>query len=270
MHVDPSSRLDLGTDLVCGLDPVALARTRLGFHPEGWQIQALRWGGTRLLLNCHRQAGKSTVAAILALHEAMFRATSLTVLVSPSLRQSTELYRKVVDFMGRMASPPRLTEENRTSCTTELGSRIVSLPSSEPTVRGFSGADLVIEDGSARVHDDLHKAIRPMLATSGGRLILMSTPAGKRGHFWEAWTEDGPEWERIKAKAEDCPRIAKEFLLEERRSMGEAWYRQEYECAFVEAEDAVFSADLLERSLDSGIEPLRLRSRLRFLVGGEG
>lgn len=67
--------------------------------------------------------------------------------------------------------------------------RIVSLPSSEATVRGFSGAALIVEDEASRVPYDLYCAMWPMLAISGGRLVLMSTPFGKRGHFFEEWTQ---------------------------------------------------------------------------------
>lgn len=259
---------ELVEDLLAGLDPVEFAR-RLGFTElDPWQVQALRWGGRRLALNVHRQGGKSTVAAILALHRTVYWPGSLVLLVSPSLRQSSELFRKVTDLMGRLPDPPRLTEDNLTSCTMVNGSRIVSLPSNESTVRGFSGVALIVEDEASRVHDDLHKAVRPMLAVSGGRLILMSTPAGKRGHFWEAWERGGPEWARVKAVATECPRISREFLEEELRTLGDWWYRQEYLCEFVDPEGAVFSTELLERALDPTVHPLRLRSRWREIVGG--
>lgn len=131
----------------------------------------------------------------------------------------------------------------------------MSLPSSETTVRGFSGANLIIEDESARVPDGLYKAVRPMLAVSNGKLILMSTPFGKRGHFYEEWTNN-QGWEKIEVTATVCPRISPEFLEEERRSLGEWWYRQEYECKFMEPVDQVFSYDLVMQSLSSDVKPL--------------
>ena len=54
-----------------------------------------------------------------------------------------------------------------------------------------------------------------MLAVGGGKLVLMSTPAGKRGHFCEAWHGVGDGWERIKLLASECPRISLDFLEEE-------------------------------------------------------
>lgn len=246
----------LAGNLVQALDPVAFAREALNFGPDPWQAQALRWSGKRLLLNCSRQSGKSTTAAILALHRALFYPASLVLLVSPSLRQSGELFRKVQETLKRLDEQPELTEDNRLSMTLTNKSRIVSLPGKDATVRGYSGADLIVEDEAARVVDELYFSVRPMLAVSGGRLILMSTPFGKRGHFFEAWENGGESWERIMITAHDCPRISPEFLEEERQALGDWWFRQEYLCEFVETVDQVFSYDLVQAAITEEVKPL--------------
>ena len=246
----------LAGNLSQALDPVAFAREALSFIPDPWQAQALRWSGKRLLLNCSRQSGKSTTAAILALHRALFYPASLVLLVSPSLRQSGELFRKVQEALKRLDEQPELTEDNRLSMTLTNKSRIVSLPGKEATVRGYSGADLIVEDEAARVVDELYFSVRPMLAVSGGRLILMSTPFGKRGHFFEEWTNGGESWERIMITAHDCPRISPEFLEEERQALGDWWFRQEYLCEFVETVDQVFSYDLVQAAITEEVKPL--------------
>jgi hypothetical protein len=145
---------------------------------------------------------------------------------------------------------PELLEDNKLSLTLASGSRVLSLPSSEATIRGFSAPDLIVEDESARVSDELHAALTPMLATSAhGQLILMSTPFGRRGHFFQTWEQGGDAWERIRVTAEDCPRIDRDFLAEERRSM-DAWhYEQEYECVFKDAEASVFSSADVQAAL---------------------
>lgn len=246
----------LGDDLRNALDPVAFASS-LGFdQPDPWQVNTLRSTAKRLLLNCARQSGKSTVASILGLHKALYSHNSLILLVSPSLRQSSELFRKVADWMGRFDHPLSLDEDNKLSCSLQNGSRIVSLPSSEATIRGFSGASLIIEDEASRVSDELYYAIRPMLAVSGGRLILMSTPFGKRGHFFTEWNDGGPTWERVKIRADQNPRIPPAFLAEERRALGDWWYSQEYECEFKDSVDSVFSYETVMGSLSQDIKPL--------------
>lgn len=96
-----------------------------------------------------------------------------------------------------------------------------------------------------------------MLAVSNGKLILMSTPFGKRGHFYEEWT-NGEKWERVKVPATDCPRISPEFLEEERRSLGEWWYQQEYMCEFMEAVDAVFRTEDIQQMFKEEVQQWEL------------
>ena len=98
-------------------------------------------------------------------------------------------------------------------------------------------------------------SVHPMLAVSGGRLVCLSTPFGKRGFFFQEW-QDGQNWERIRITAHDCPRISNEFLEEERQSLGDHWFRQEYLCEFLETEDQVFGLDLIQRAFSDDIQPL--------------
>lgn len=210
--------------------PLSLAET-IGFKPDPWQERLLCARGN-VLLNCSRQAGKSTGAALLVVYRALTDPGHLALLISPSLRQSGELFRKVRDFVSRVPGL-RLKEDNASSVVFPNDSRIVSLPSSENTIRGFSSVRTLIEDEAAFVDDSLNIAVRPMVAVSGGQIILMSTPNGRRGHFFEAWNGTGP-WHRERITCWDVPRIPREFLLEERRVMGDL-FKQEYECSFINA-----------------------------------
>jgi len=235
-------------------DPLYFSKL-VGLEPDKWQKEVL-WEQKNLLMNCARQSGKSTIAALYAVHQAISLDNSLILLVSPSQRQSGELFRKVKDWLEKLPIPPEMPEDNLLSCQMGNGSRIVSLPGSEKTIRGYSGATLIIEDEAARVQDELYMAIRPMLAVSQGRLILMSTPFGKRGHFWEAWDKGGEDWKRVKVRADENPRISKSFLDEEKRVMGDWWYRQEYECEFLDAISSVFSFDAVMSAVSEDIKPL--------------
>jgi hypothetical protein len=234
---------------------VAFAEERLRFQPDPWQTKVMRSPAKRMLLNCSRQAGKSTTTAIIGLHQALYYSNSLVLMVSPSLRQSRELFGKVQDFMKGLDTQPQLDEDNRLSMSLENGSRVVALPGDPATVRGFSAPSLIIEDEAAYVLDGLYRAMRPMLAVSGGRLILLSTPNGQRGHFYEAWESD-EDWGRIEVPATECPRISAEFLAAELAALGKTWFSQEYECRFVETIDAVFRMDDIERSITDEVKPL--------------
>lgn len=248
--------VDLSADMRWALDPVLFAQEALDFMPDPWQKRVLSWSGKRLALCCSRQSGKSTTTAVLAAHKALYTPGSLTLLVSPSLRQSSELFRKVTEHLDKLEAQPDRSEDNKLSLTLETGSRIVSLPSTGATVRGFSAVDLAILDEDAWVPDTLYAAIRPMLAVSGGQLVLMSTPFGRRGHFWSIFDQGGPEWERITVTAHECPRISPAFLDEERRSLGNLWFRSEYLCEFTDTVNAVFREEDIAAMFSSDRAPL--------------
>jgi hypothetical protein len=237
-------------------DAVLMAN-RAGIVPDAWQADLLQSDARQMILLCSRQSGKSTITSILALHQAIYTANSLILLLSPSLRQSQELFRKLQNFYGALESDslPTATEESALRMELSNGSRILTLPGKEATIRGFSGVSLLVVDEASRVPDELYQAIRPMLAVSGGRIVLLSTPFGKRGFFYSEWT-DGIGWLRTKITADLCPRIDKDWLERERQMIGDWWYLQEHFCKFVETDDQVFSYDDIQAALDPNITPL--------------
>jgi hypothetical protein len=251
--------VQLSHDLELALDRVAFAEA-LGLDPDPWQRDLLRSSSERIILNCSRQSGKSTMTAVITLHRALYHPGSLILCLAPALRQSQELFGKVLGFYRDLGRPVSPQAERKLSLELENGSRIVTLPGTEKTIRGFSGTALLVLDEAARVADELYFAVKPMLAVSGGALMMMSTPYGKRGVFFEEWTGAGG-WERYEVPADKCPRITEEFLEEERASLPPWVYRQEYECSFEETEDQVFTTDLIDRAVTSEVKPL-------FAAGG--
>jgi hypothetical protein len=226
-----------------------------GTPPDSWQAELLRTDAKGILLLCSRQVGKSTTAAALALRVALLESNSLVLILSPTERQSSELFRKVLAVYRALGRPVPAHSENLHELQLANGARILSLPGTEKTVRGYSGVALLIIDEAARVDDSLYRAVRPMLAVSKGRLIALTTPFGKRGWFHAAW-DCQEKWDRIRVTAEECPRIAPEFLAEEKRALGERWYRQEYLCSFEDVMDAVFSYIDIQAALRDDVEPL--------------
>ena len=171
------------------------------------------------------------------------------------MRQSQELFGKVLGFYRDLGRPVSPQGERKLSLELENGSRIVTLPGSEKTIRGFSGASLLVLDEAARIEDELYFAVRPMLAVSGGALMMLRTPYGKRGVFFEEWTS-GRGWERYEIPASKCPRISQVFLEEERASLPPFIFRQEYKCSFEETEDQVFTYEMVEQAQTSEVTPL--------------
>ncbi len=235
-------------DLALTFDPVLLARAA-GIKPDPWQVKLLRSTSPRILLNCCRQSGKSTMSALLAVHTTLYRPGSLVLLLSPTLRQSQELFRKALAIYRALNRPVPAEAETRLSLELENGSRVVSLPGKEQTIRGFSAVALLVCDEAARIPDELYYSVRPMLAVSGGRLIALSTPFGTRGWWYEAWRSAEP-WERFEVPATECPRISPAFLEEERRTLGDWWFRQEYLCEFLDAQTQAFRREDIERAFE--------------------
>jgi hypothetical protein len=285
--------------IALALDPGFVLRAR-GIAHDGWQQRLLLSEDRQILLNCSRQSGKSTTVAALALHTGLCRSRSLTLLLSPSLRQSIELFRKVLECYSSVRELMGVITLNQTSLEFRNHSRIVCLPGREETIRSFSGVNLLVIDEAARVPDDLYRSVRPMLAVSRGRLVCLSTPFGRRGFFYEEWAgsrgegqgvrgeasegrevraegqEEGSarpsplpshpssarpsplaagssDWLRVRIPWQQCPRISRDFIEVERRSMGESWIRQEYECSFEALEGLVYP-DFEEQTRGEGEE----------------
>lgn len=240
----------LAEDLRSALDPVALAR-HVGIIADPWQQDALRSTDRRQLWNVARQTGKSTTAAILALHTAIYTPRSLVLLVSPSLRQSTELFRTVSQLYARSGSMPA-GEVSTTRLELPNGSRVISLPGSESTIRGFAGASLLILDEASRIEDALYEAVVPFLAVTNGKLLALSTPWGRRGWWAEAWF--GPHaWRRVEVPVTMYPRISPEWIAEQRETMGMTWFDQEMMCRFFDTESSAFRSSDIERA-QKGVE----------------
>jgi hypothetical protein len=239
-------KASINEDLAIALDPVFFARA-VGLEPDEWQQKLLLSTQKRILLNCCRQSGKTTIVAVLALHHALNNPSALVLVLSPSLRQSSELFKKITGFYKDLRRP--IPSETETALTLQLTnrSRIVSLPAKEQTVRGFSGVSLLLIDEAARVPDELNYAVRPMLAVSGGKIILLSTPHGKRGFFWETWSGRN-DWLKIQIAADECPRLSKQFLKEEQETFPDWFFQQEYYNFFAEGTGSVFKAEDIDRA----------------------
>jgi hypothetical protein len=240
-------------------DRVAFARyagDALGITSlDHWQEDFLRSRSRRVLLLASRQSGKSTITAIIALHRALYQPDSLVLVFGPSQDQSLEFFRKV-SIMYRAIAGELPEAESLTKLGLELanGSRSQARPGSEKTARGRT-ASMLIVDEAARIEDELYDSLRPMLATTEGDLLMLSTPFGKRGAFFEAW-EYGSEWERYKITVYDCPRIPEWFIENERRERPEHVFRREYLCEFDDAENVAFREADISAMADPALKPL--------------
>lgn len=248
--------LEKRLDAVAGrLQPPATVGTpiemagRLGLELDDWQRDALSSDARQLLLNVSRQGGKSTVAAVLGLHEVLSKPNSRVLMVSPGERQSKLLFATLTRYYRALGRPVAATTENLLSLELSNGSDVFALPSDEDRIRGFAAVSLLLADEASRISDGLMAAVRPMLATTSGRIVAMSTPNGPVGWWHTAWAEGGDDWLRYEVPATSIPRISPEFLERERRALPKLIYDAEYCCKFTQAADAVFDADDINAAL---------------------
>src|SRR5664280_730469 len=139
-----------------GADAAEWVRERLELAVDSLQERVLRTTNKRGILNCSRQWGKSTITAAKAVHQAYTEAGSLTLVVSPSARQSGEFLRKASTFVRMLKIGVKGDGDNEMSLAMPNGSRIVGVPGTEETIRGFSAVSLLLMDEASRVKEDVY------------------------------------------------------------------------------------------------------------------
>jgi hypothetical protein len=241
-------------DFARALSPTLIARDVGLEQLDDWQARMIDDPPHRLLCLCGRQVGKSTSAAVCALNKVIYQAPATVIMISPSQRQSVELFRTFSAMWSRLPGRPEAQYETLQRLEFQNGSRVISLPGSGDTVRGVASVDLLILDEAARVPDELLAATRPMLAVSNGDLFALTTPAGKRGWFYDQWMR-GVGWQRISIKSTECARISKEFLEQEREQLGPMMFAQEYLCEFHDPEGAAFLSELISAAFVNNFKP---------------
>ena len=253
------------SDIALALDP-CLVMSRSGLTPDSWQSELIRDTTNWWLLLCTRQGGKTQAISALALATALNRKGALVLILTPSERQSKEVLRCVSQYYLKLYGLP-LRSDAITALKMEFenGSRIVALPgSSEKTIRVYAGVTLLLVDEGARVPDELFHSIIPMLATSGGRMVVASTPWFSRGFMWREWLHGGDTWKRVKVTADDCLRIDREFLAKEKKRKPRHWFLQEYYCVWGSTASALFDPDMCDALLSKDVAAY-LPQRARFL-----
>jgi hypothetical protein len=249
----------MATNIRMALDP-ALIGERVGLDLDPWQQELLREApsrGLRVIILAPRQSGKTTTCLLAALWTLVFEPDSLVLIVSPSLRQSSEAFRSFMALYHKLNSAPEVTRESTLRAEFSNGGRIISLPGTERTIRGYSRARLILLDEAARIEPDLIQALTPMTVLSNGSLIAMSTPFGRTNWFAETWHDENQDWHRIKVSADQCPRLTKEVLDRELKALGGLAFSEEFGLQFNDDQLAMFPTALIERAFnDPTVRPL--------------
>ena len=245
--------------LTVSLDPVERFRLAIG-EPDAWQVAMMRTDPSRnqedemVLALCGRQSGKSTTAGGLGYDD--FSRGKTVLLTAPSMRQSTELFRRILEYKHTDPFCPPIVRQTQTELEAHPrhGGRIVVLPATDQA-RGMT-ADTIIIDEAAFIDDDAMTAFFPML-TKGGRIFLLTTPNLREGLFYDTWSDKRAKVRRITARTVDVPRRTEE-VERDRRTMPEAKFRREHLCEFIGAGTPLVSWEALEAASNKEVHALCL------------
>ena len=223
-------------------DPEAWVTARLGFQPDPWQWRVILERHPKRCILAPRQSGKSSaVAAAIALRLRQTPGTTIAV-ISPTSRQSvllTEKTRDILVFDLEREASNTLVLHNR--------SRLLSLPGDRPaTVRGLT-ADVLVVDEASFIKSSLIEAALPQVAATGGDLLILSTPNGATGFFFDTW-ENGAEegWDLVRVTLDECRHYDPEVLETIKKRLGPRRWAQEMCGEFLGPEGAVFDAEMLD------------------------
>jgi len=256
-------------------DPVFFAEKFFGFKATDYQAKLLRDQSKRIAVRMSRQAGKTTTIAIRAIWFAITHPRTLTLIVSPSLRQSMIMMDRVQEFIARIPESLRrriVLKQQRTVIRFRNQSMIVALPNSPQLLRGYTAHQVICDEAAFFRDDELvfYNVLYPMLATTDGWLIVSSTPWGKDSVFYKMCQDPGFSkhvitWrEVVKAGL-----IKQDFIEEMRRQLPFERFQREFEAQFIEEANAYFPQDLIVKCIDSELEYYEFDSRPEgnFYVG---
>lgn len=247
----------LEQDLPFAADVGSLFKTIIGGVPDPFQRRLLESDPQHLLVLASRQAGKSAVAQVRAVYEAVFVPDSLTILLSAGLRQSVELMRGCAKGIYALGTGGAVVLESALRIEVRGGGRIISLPASESTVRGWSKCSLLIVDEAAKVEAPVIEAAFPATAACpDARIWVLSTPGPKTGigeWFYRRWVSTDEGWHREIVRWDECPRLKAEWVRSQSRIIGAQAARAEFNAEFLDDEGSLWSVSDIEACIDPNL-----------------
>jgi hypothetical protein len=240
-------------------DIEAWSRIALGIALDPWQRELVKTPpGGRAICLVHRQAGKTTAAAIATSHHLIFGpAGSTSLVLAPTQRQSGEAIRRIRGLLLKAGA--KLETDNAFSLQLENGSRVLGLPGQDDAaIRGLTVDGILVVDEAARVTDALFQAAMPMVLRHArtARVMLLSTAWAKAGFFYRIWTEGDPrDWAKIEAMIDECAHLSPDDIERERRSMPASVFAREYLNEFDSLESRLFDLNSLAAAFGEVIGP---------------
>jgi phage FluMu gp28-like protein len=247
----------------------ALFRDNKGDRMKLYPFQDLIINDTKKMIAVavSRQCGKTTTADIKALHAIFYNDNYTVLVISKTKDQSMEIIQKLRAIINTCPIKAQFEElasgaDNRRefylkNYGKETYSRIISVPATD-AARGYS-ADLVIADEIAFWENSIeifNEAILPTVSHTNGTIMMLSTPKGASGVFYDAFTKDNI-WSCYQFDWTVCPAHTQDSMNVKKEQIGEFAFRQEYEASFLANQAAYFLEkevrDATDESLSMGV-----------------
>lgn len=200
---------------------------------------------TNMVLLGGRQIGKTMILALKVLSHALVHANTTTLIVSPSLRQSLHIMRYVHEYISKLNLGVYTSTMSKSEVEFINKSRILSLPSSPSTIRGYTCHVVVVDEANFIDEQLIEEVLMPTLSTTRGYMWLISTPNIKDHIFYRLYINPPQGWLVYTIPSYMNPLISKEFLETQRELLG-ILYEQEYECKYVEDEQGLIPSTMID------------------------
>ncbi len=230
--------------------PTIFCKEVIGLNPFPYQEKLLEDKSKKIVVCAGRQVGKSLITAARSLWFSIMHHGKTTLIVSATQRQSSLMFDKILKYVeGSSLLTKSITRKTRTLVRFTNKSEIIALPCGFDgnSLRGHSAHMIVFDEAAFIPENVITDVAMPMLSTTNGTAIMLSTPYGRDHYFFKAFTS--PLWSKYQFKTSDNPLVSKEFLDQQLEEIGQTRFRQEYLAEFVDEVTTYFPTSLLRSSV---------------------
>lgn len=203
-----------------------------------------------------RQIGKSWTLAFIACQVALQKNNSLILMISGGQKSANELIKKCFQFARtiRILSDEWINHTTTAeSVTFTNGSRILSLPSGNPTsLRGYTSQCTIIDEaGFIDNFSDVMSAIAPTITRDKeAQLIIATTPSGRNTPFYDLYTKalQDKDWYVQKTDIYQAIKDGLDVDLDSLKSLcnDPQIFDQEYCCSFCDQYSQLIDTSLID------------------------
>jgi hypothetical protein len=232
---------------------------------DPWQQKLLKTKG-HAALRCGRQTGKSTAVSILAANTALQKPNEYILIGARDLDQAEMIFWKIKEYIWQKHPNKLVGRATLHFLQLKNGSKIICKAIGD-TGEGMRGptATMIIIDEAAFVPDRAWVAIEPVISVTKGRIILLSTPQGKKGFFYKAF--QNKEYTQFHITARECPRHSKKFLDQKEAELSPVAFATEYLGEFIDDYNRKFIDEWIEKVCVLEKEKVSMLVNSRYVMG---